>query len=86
MEIEGQPTDYRDYLGTLVPDYLIIVCDSAAKACPVWSAPTERLLWPFEDPAAAEGSEQEKLERFRAVRDQIHEKIKDWAAGLPRDA
>jgi len=38
------------------------------------------LHWPFEDPAAFEGSEQEKLEKFRKVRDAIDAKIKEWLA------
>ncbi len=80
IEIEGEPTDLRDYLGTLAPDYVIIVCESAARACPVWPGPTERLLWPFDDPAAAEGSDEERLAKFRAVRDQIHDKVRGWVA------
>ncbi len=84
IELAGEPTDYRDYLGTLAPDYLILVCDGAAKECPaVWPGAIERLLWPFEDPAAAEGSEEERRIKFRQVRDQIHDRIRAWAAGLP---
>ncbi len=81
--VGGEPTDYREYLGSLTPAYLIIVCDGAARACPVWPGPTERLLWPFEDPAAAEGSDEERLARFRVVREQIRDRIRDWAAHLP---
>jgi arsenate reductase len=36
--------------------------------------------WSFRDPAAAEGSEEEKLAVFREVRDQIEKRIKDWVA------
>jgi arsenate reductase (thioredoxin) len=42
------------------------------------------LYWPFEDPAAFEGSEEEKLAKFREVRDQIESKVREWAEG-PRD-
>jgi arsenate reductase len=37
-----------------------------------------RLHWPFEDPAAFEGSEEEKLAFFRNTRDQIKGKIQTW--------
>ncbi len=36
--------------------------------------------WPFEDPAAFEGSEEEKLDKFRNVRDQIKARIQEWLA------
>jgi arsenate reductase (thioredoxin) len=39
-----------------------------------------RLHWPFEDPAAAVGSEEEKLTKFRLVRDAIEAKIQEWLA------
>ncbi len=35
--------------------------------------------WPFDDPAAVEGSEQAKLDKFREVRDAIDLRIRDWA-------
>ena len=41
---------------------------------------SQRLNWPFDDPAAFEGSEEERLAKFREVRDQIERKVKDWAA------
>jgi arsenate reductase len=39
-----------------------------------------RLHWPFDDPAEFKGTEQEKLEKFRSVRDGIEVKIKEWLA------
>jgi arsenate reductase len=75
------PADYRDYLGRISVYYLAIVCDGAAKSCPsVWPGVMERLLWPFEDPAAFEGSHDEKLVRFRRVRDQIKDKVETWVS------
>jgi arsenate reductase len=52
-------------------DYVITVCDNAAEACPVFPGSTIRLHWPFQDPAAIEGSEEERRAAFRQVRDQI---------------
>ena len=62
----------RPRLGRIPVQTLIIVCGGADKACPsVWPGVLERLFWPFEDPAAFDGSEDEKLGKFRAVRDAI---------------
>ena len=73
------PKDYRVFLGKLAVYYLIIVCDGAARSCPsVWPGVMERLIWPFEDPAVFEGSDSEKLERFRIVRDQIKARVRSW--------
>jgi len=57
-------------------DILITVCSSAKEFCPTILGVQEELHWPFEDPAAFEGSEEEKLQFFRKIRDQIEEKVK----------
>ena len=57
-------------------DYVVTVCDNASDACPVFPAGTSRLHWSFEDPAAAEGTEEQRLAAFRRIRDQIHERVK----------
>ena len=57
-------------------DYVVTVCDNARDNCPVFPAGTARLHWSFEDPAAVEGSEAERLSAFRRIRDQIHERVK----------
>lgn len=61
-------------------DFVITVCDNAAKNCPIWPKKTERLHWPFPDPAIATGTETEILEVFRKVRDDIDMKVKQWLA------
>lgn len=38
----------------------------------------KHIHWEFEDPAAFEGSEEEKLEKFRQIRDQVDQKIQKW--------
>jgi arsenate reductase len=62
-------------------DTVITVCDNAAEACPVFPGGTTRLHWPFEDPAAVEGTEEERKEAFRRVRDQIRRRIREWLQG-----
>ena len=51
------------------------VCDNAREACPVFPGGVKRLHWPFEDPAAVQGSEDQRLAAFRKVRDQIRNRI-----------
>lgn len=67
------------YLGKLHFNYLITVCDNAEKNCPaVWPGVNTRLHWSFEDPAAYVGSYEERLQKFREVRDQIERKVLEW--------
>jgi arsenate reductase len=56
-------------------DYVITVCDYAKESCPIFSSATKRLHWSFEDPAAVEGSEEERKASFRRIRDQIHGRL-----------
>lgn len=67
------------YLGKVLFQYLITVCDDADKNCPTtWPGISQRLHWSFEDPAAFEGSDEEKQAKFRQVRDQIDQRIRAW--------
>jgi arsenate reductase len=61
-------------------DYVITLCGENAKSsCPVFPGKAKnRLHWDFFDPAEAEGSEEEKLQVFRKVRDQIRKKIEKF--------
>lgn len=54
-------------------DYVLTVCDHANETCPVYPGHANRLHHNFEDPAAATGSEAERLAIFRRVRDEIRE-------------
>jgi arsenate reductase (thioredoxin) len=56
-------------------DVVVTVCDNAQEACPTFPGAEQTLHWPFDDPAHAAGSEDEKLAVFRTVRDQIHDRI-----------
>lgn len=67
-----------EYMGKIDFDYLITVCSNADKRCPYFPGMGTRLHWPFEDPAAFEGPEDEKLDVFRQTRDQIRDKIQSW--------
>jgi arsenate reductase len=74
-----QSKGVETYLGKTLFQYLVTVCDDADKNCPtVWPGVHQRMHWSFQDPAAVEGSEEEKLAKFREVRDLIEAKIKSW--------
>ncbi len=59
-------------------DCLITVCDHAAANCPFFPGSGTRLHWSFEDPASFEGADEEKLAKFREVRDLIKDRITAW--------
>ena len=63
-------------------DYVITVCDNARESCPVFPGKTERIHWSFDDPAAAEGTREERLAVFRRVRDEIDARLREWSDGL----
>ena len=50
----------------------------AEARCPIFPFSTQRLYWPFEDPAAFQGTDEEKLAKFREVRDLIDQCIQSW--------
>jgi arsenate reductase len=58
-------------------DLVVTVCDEAAENCPVWFGKGKRVHMGFPDPAKADGSEEEILAAFRAVRDDMLQKIND---------
>jgi arsenate reductase len=61
-------------------DYVITVCDeTAAGQCPVFPGITKRFHWPFMDPEALTGNHEEKLAALRKIREQIRQKVSDWA-------
>ena len=57
-------------------DYVITVCDQARQSCPVFLGVHESLHWGYEDPAAAEGTEEERLAVFRRVFIGLGERIR----------
>ena len=60
-------------------DLLVTVCGGAREACPLFGGTvTERRHWPFDDPAAARGNEEEILAVFRRVRDAIRRRIETF--------
>lgn len=81
LDISQQSSkDVMAYLGRVHFGYVITVCDNAEQNCPIFPFGTIRLHWSFEDPAHFKGSDEEKIAKFREVRDQIDARIRAWLA------
>ncbi len=82
ISLEGHYSKHvSEYMGKLHFGYLITVCSDAEEKCPATFPDINyRLHWSFEDPAAFDGSDNEKLQKFREVCDQIDKQIKNWLA------
>jgi len=77
-DISGHRTKRVADLPTQEFDYVITVCDAANQQCPFLPGQFERLHWPFDDPARAEGSEEERMAVFRRVREEMRAKLGEW--------
>lgn len=82
IDISAEKTkSLREFLGKQALSHMFIVCDKANQTCPrIWPGLLDknRHYWPFDDPAEAQGSEDEKIAIFRRVRDEIKERLSDW--------
>jgi arsenate reductase len=80
IDISGQRSkSVSEFVGQTF-DYAINVCDDAKEACPYFPAATHQLHWAFDDPSAAEGTDEERLAVFRRVRDEIGHHLREFAA------
>jgi len=61
-------------------DYVLTVCDNAKESCPVFPSDAKRIHNAFEDPAAFQGTEEERLAVFRRVRNQIRDYLTTFPA------
>ena len=80
LSLEGQSSkSVKEYLGQVHFPYVFTVCDHAEENCPsVFLNQGKHVHVAFEDPAAFTGTEEEKLVKFREIRDQIEGWIKKW--------
>jgi arsenate reductase len=77
---DHRPKSSSTYLGHHPVRHILIVCDKANMTCPrIWPGALTRTYLPFDDPAAIEGSDEEKLEGFRKVRDEIEQAMQGWS-------
>ena len=82
IDLTGHTSKTIDALLGQPWDYVITVCDSVNERCPIFPGHTRRFHWRFDDPSLATGTEQDRLETFRRVRDQIIVRIREWVADL----
>jgi arsenate reductase len=88
IDISGQePKDASRFLGRLPVNHLLIVCNRAYQTCPrIWPGVFTRTYLPFDDPAAVEGTDEEKLGVFRRVRDELDNAMRGWKPQFSKPA
>lgn len=75
IDISGNRSKSVDEFVNAEIDYVLTVCDNAKESCPYFPAKTKLVHHAFDDPAEAEGSYEERVKKFRKVRDEIAEYI-----------
>jgi arsenate reductase len=82
IDISGHRSKSVDEFVDREFDFVITVCDNANENCPIFPGKAERIHWSFTDPAAVDGTDEERLAAFRDVRDQIKERLEILASTL----
>lgn len=78
IDISKQTSKSMDQFANEKFDYVITLCDHAAQFLPTFGSRGKQLHWPFEDPAGAVGTTEERLAVFRRIRDGIKTKIEEF--------
>lgn len=80
LDMQGQyAKSVNEYLGKVNFAYTVTVCGQAEEQCPrIFLNMGKHMFWPFEDPAAAQGTQEEILEQVRLIRNQMSDKIRAW--------
>ena len=81
LDISNHHSKHLDEFKNQPIETVITVCGNADAACPTFPGQVNRHHWGFDDPAHAEGTEEEKLAVFRRVRDEIRRVFEAYAAG-----
>lgn len=80
IDISGHRSKCLDEFLDAPFDHVITVCNNANETCPMFPGASKRTHWSFDDPAAATGTDDEILDEFRRIRDEIAEKLHQFAA------
>lgn len=80
MDITAGASKSVDLFREELFDIAVTVCDNARDACPYFPGAGQQFHWPFDDPAEAMGTDEEQMQVFRRVRDEITAKIKSFLA------
>lgn len=86
VDISRQISENVDEFSEIEFDYVVTLCDNAAKSCPVFGGKAKVIHKPFVDPYFASGSEQEIVAVFRKVRDDIKAFIETLPWSLEKPA
>lgn len=78
VDISAHTSNHIDEYRAVPFDYVITVCDHARESCPFFPTDAEKFHHNFPDPAKATGSEDEVMQAFRDVRQEIKEYCRDW--------
>jgi arsenate reductase len=78
IEISGQRSKGVNEFEGQSFDYVLTVCDNAKESCPIFPGKTVTLHQSFEDPAAFEGSEEQRLALLRRVRDELRQYLQTF--------
>jgi arsenate reductase len=78
IDISTHRSKFVDEFAGQAFDYVITVCDNARESCPVFSAATKRIHWSLDDPAAVQGTGEQRLVEFRRVRDQLRTLLREF--------
>lgn len=81
LDISAHRSKHMDEFLNQPVETVITVCGNADQACPMFPGQVNRHHWGFDDPAKAEGTDEEKLAVFRRVRDEIQRVFEAYAAG-----
>ena len=82
IDISGHTSKHmNDFLDRNIAT-VVTVCGNADQACPMYPGQVNRYHWGFDDPAHATGTDEEILQQFRRVRDEIKLVFEAYAAGL----
>ena len=84
IDISSHRSKTVDEFANRTFDHVLTVCDNAKESCPVYPGHSNRIHHSFEDPAAVQGSENERLTAFRKVRDDIRAYLIDFTAQARR--
>jgi arsenate reductase (thioredoxin) len=79
IDIPNQASEVIDPEILNSADLVDTLCGHAADHCPVTPSHVNRVHWGFDDPAKAQGTDEEKWEFFQRVRDEIGERIERFA-------
>ena len=74
-DISNQTSKHLNEIPDIEFDHVITLCDHADASCPAYWGGTKKVHIGFPDPIRAKGTDDEIMEQFRSVRDQIREKV-----------